>query len=413
MASQTKTPYGVLNLPSKAELLEEFLGASTDSLRTPALIIDRTVFAENCADMHQRSHVWGASFRAHLKTHKVGISELLTPFIEPKSVSDQTVEVSTLIEAWQLVNAGLVSDATVRDVLYGLPVACNKLADLFGLRNEILKQGGTLRILIDHPDQIKAIESFDRTQNSSVRWSTFVKIDGGQKRAGVENGTPQFEELLEALFASPVISVYGFYIHAGNSYASRSSSEASSFLSAEVEAVNTAAKAGLLALSRSPDSHSEVHNQPFVLSVGSTPTAHVASAETRMALSACLYGTLELHAGNYPLNDLQQLHTGLIREENIAQRVRATIISYYPGRGVGGEDEALIDAGALALSKDIGPIAGYGNVIGKKWKVGRISQEHGILTKIPENPTGDSQKEVLRVGSQVDIVGQHACLIAA
>lgn len=63
--------------------------------------------------------------------------------------------------------------------------------------------------------------------------------------------------------------------------------------------------------------------------------------------------------------DLQQLHTGLIDRSRIAQRVLATVISYYPGRGEGGLDEALCDAGAIAMSKDTGPSGGFGDVIEK------------------------------------------------
>lgn len=175
-----------------------------------------------------------------------------------------------------------------------------------------------------------------------------------------------------------------------------------------MEAVNSAAEAALAVLNVSLNK--EHHQQPFVLSVGSTPTAHVASTETRAMLSSTLHGVLELHAGNYPMLDLQQRHTGMIDEKRIAQRVLVTVVSYYPGRGEAGEDEALIDAGAIAFSKDTGPSGGYGDVVGMNWRVGRISQEHGILTKILDR---DAKEEKLEPGSLVEIVGQHACLIAA
>ena len=57
--------------------------------------------------------------------------------------------------------------------------------------------------------------------------------------------------------------------------------------------------------------------------------------------------------GNYPMLDLQQLHTSLISPSDIAQRILATVVSYYPGRGENGQDEALCDAGAIAMSKDV------------------------------------------------------------
>jgi hypothetical protein len=71
MLVQTKTSYGILSLPSKQALLNEFEGKPIDGLRTPCLVVDRHLFARNCARMHQKARDWGASFRAHLKTHKV------------------------------------------------------------------------------------------------------------------------------------------------------------------------------------------------------------------------------------------------------------------------------------------------------------------------------------------------------
>ena len=111
----------------------------------------------------------------------------------------------------------------------------------------------------------------------------------GCSRAGVSVSSPFFKELLTTLFTSPAISVHGFYGHAGNSYASKSLAEASSYLSSEVDAVNSAAAT---ALAMFPDVE-----LPFVLSVGSTPTAHAASYDTRQWPSKALHGTLELHAG--------------------------------------------------------------------------------------------------------------------
>ena len=226
-------------------------------------------------------------------------------------------------------------------------------------------------------------------------------------RAGVSPGSPEFYALIDVLLKSSAIILHGFYGHAGNAYASTSLSEASKFLSGEVAAVNDAARATLELISHSTPS--ATLTQPFILSVGSTPTAHAASVETRKTLSQALHGTLELHAGNYPMLDLQQQHTMLIDRTRISQRVQATVISYYPGRGTDGTDEALIDAGAIAFSKDTGPSGGYGDVIGHPWQLSRISQEHGILTRIDKSDSNES----LKVGMLVNIVGQHACLIAA
>lgn len=313
------------------------------------------------------------------------------------------------MEACEVIRDGLVADGTVNDILYGLPVALNKVQDLSSLWEEIAAFDANLRILIDHPDQVRFLEAFERSRANPRRWSVFVKVDCGQKRAGLKPTSPHFESLLMVLFSSPVVSVYGFYSHGGQSYGSRSMPEASEFLSTEIEAVNTAAGRALAILAGTPNV--AARQEPFVLAIGSTPTAHAATAETRAQLETHLNGRLELHAGNYPLLDLQQLHTGLVDISRVAQRVLATVISYYPRRGEGETDEALCDAGAVAMSKDTGPIEGFGEVVGRPWRLGRISQEHGILTQRPA--TQSESHEKLELGQMVQIVGQHACLILA
>ena len=118
--------------------------------------------------------------------------------------------------------------------------------------------------------------------------------------------------------------------------------------------------------------------------------------------------------------------------DRISIRVLATVVSYYPGRGADGGDEALCDAGSVALSKDTGPSGGFGDVTklgcrarvsreSVKWKVKKASQEHGILVRHASAPRGEQsgcnsdadRGETLQVGDMVEIVPQHACLAAA
>lgn len=143
------------------------------------MIIDRKLFAQNCSSMHLKAREWGASLRAHLKTHKTAEGTRL------QLISDEdrtnAVIVSTLMEAWGVVHAGLVADQTVKDILYGLPVAINKVQDLAELRAELGKHGGQMRLLVDHPDQVQFLQAYETQQIASKPWSVFVKINGGQK----------------------------------------------------------------------------------------------------------------------------------------------------------------------------------------------------------------------------------------
>ena len=129
----------------------------------------------------------------------------------------------------------------------------------------------------------------------NYRYGMARRVTTVYRRAGVVLGSAAFETLLETIHGTSTISLYGFYCHAGDSYGSTSPSQASSFLSSEVETVNRAAK---MALDRILIwSGGKVERPQFVLSIGSTPTAHSASTETRARLQSMLYGTLELHAG--------------------------------------------------------------------------------------------------------------------
>ena len=64
------------------------------------------------------------------------------------------------------------------------------------------------------------------------------------------------------------------------------------------------------------------------------------------------------------------------------------------------------------MSKDVGPIPGYGQVVHPSalagdWTLGRISQEHGILV------AGKNVKTSPEIGDWLRIVPQHACMTAA
>ena len=112
------------------------------------------------------------------------------------------------------------------------------------------------------------------------------------------------------------------------------------------------------------------------------------------------------HAGCYCMLDVQQLATTLIDPSQLALSVLARVVSVYPHR-----NEAMCDAGALAMSKDTGPLAGFGKVIAPShatgWDLGRVSQEHGTLVK------RETDAKELEVGNTVRIVPQHACLCCA
>jgi D-serine deaminase-like pyridoxal phosphate-dependent protein len=89
--------------------------------------------------------------------------------------------------------------------------------------------------------------------------------------------------------------------------------------------------------------------------------------------------------------------------------VLASVVSHQPGA-----DHFVVDAGALALSKDTGPAhietpPVYGTVVGHPdLFLASLSQEHGIV-RGPAEALADR----FAVGERVEIMPNHSCLTVA
>ncbi|ORX35544.1 hypothetical protein BD324DRAFT_59611 [Kockovaella imperatae] len=398
--ASTFTPLSLLTLPDKKALQDEFVGRDISSLRTPALILDRTKFKQNCERVTSEAKRRDLRFRAHVKTHKT--SEGVRLQVQAGG-GVRALVCSTMPEVWQVVASGVVHDGLVDDILYSLPIGEDKLEDLNDVQEKVGNKA-IVRLMIDHPAQVEAIQRFSERFGRNKPWSVFIKVDGGGKRAGLPPQSQQMKELVEAVLACSAVSIFGFYSHFGQSYASKSLDNASDYFKGEIECVNSAAQ-----VARSLGAKGD-----WILSVGATPTAHAAVQETHQAMQG-LEGALELHAGNYCVCDLQQYATSLVAPTDLALTVIARVVSLYPHR-----NEAMCDCGALAVSKDTGPFEGFGHVISPPhataWDLGRISQEHGTLTHRPKSSkVGDTSEQPgqLNVGDVVRIVPQHACLVCA
>src|SRR5262249_46013453 len=133
-------------------------------------------------------------------------------------------------------------------------------------------------------------------------------------------------------------------------------------------------------------------------SVGSTPTASIVDR---------FEDADEVRPGNYVFYDAFQATIGSCPRQDCPVSVMATVVGSYPERR-----EAIIDAGALAFSKDLGPDHidakfGYGIVCDLDLrplpiKLVSISQEHGKLRAANPPP----------VGTPLRILPNHSCLTA-
>jgi D-serine deaminase-like pyridoxal phosphate-dependent protein len=100
---------------------------------------------------------------------------------------------------------------------------------------------------------------------------------------------------------------------------------------------------------------------------------------------------------------------GCCEDADVGVTVLATVVSHQPGAA-----HFIVDAGALALSKDPGPShvgpPAMGAVRGSpQLTVATLSQEHGLIRA--ESPAAlDGRFEV---GTQLEIVPNHSCLTVA
>jgi D-serine ammonia-lyase len=323
-------------------------------------------------------------------------------------------------------------------VLYGFPIPPSAITRLVGVSKQ-LGLGG-LSLLVDHPDQLPSVYKIQELSGNLPQ--IYIKIDMGYGRAGVPLQSQVASQLISDVLQAEEVGAaifYGLYTHAGQSYYGKDRASAVDLLRQEFEALLVTAEQVKSATPR----------EKLVLSVGATPTStsirnllvkeSALTTAEQTAISA-LKGTIrtirskdcevELHAGVYPVLDVQQLathalSTKMLSWSDLALTIVVEVTSIYPGRGKGGRSEALIAAGSLALGREPckaysgwgivspwnipntqNPIAGPEDHEG--WQVGRISQEHGILTW-----SGNVEPSPLAIGQKIRIFPNHAYISGA
>ncbi|THV77193.1 hypothetical protein D6D28_00539 [Aureobasidium pullulans] len=397
--------------PSRAALQLQYVGKNVKDVPAPAAVLDLAPIRRNCKAMLEATKALGLGFRAHVKTHK-------------------TIELAQYQMGHQSKDIRLIAST----ILYGLPVAVSHIPRLAAIA-KVLDEGA-VGLFVDHPEQIKHLAKLDE----SVWPGTiplFIKIAAPISRAGLLPRSESISPLVQAIVSAPKVRLVGAYAHMGESYGSNSPEEALEFLMHELKDAEAGADQIAKALPNGSSGN-------LTISLGATPTATAvqnALVENEWNDKFRTYVQevkknydVEIHAGVYPVLDMQQLATRarpttadgkpLLSTENIALRIMVEVASTYDERE---KPEALVAAGSIVLAREpCKSYPGWGVVTpwtggsapadtstvydpaGSKtgWIVGRISQEHGNLTW--EGPTDDMRK--LDIGEKVMIWPNHACM---
>ena len=335
-------------------------------LPTPALLLDLDRLEANLARMAARGRSLGVALRPHAKTHKS--VEVAT---RQRAHGIAGLTVSTLYEAATFADHGF------DDITWAFPLILGRIPEAAALARRI-----TLRLVVDSRAAVDALEQ------SGHRFHVLLKVDSGYHRAGVDPQSAGALELARRLSQSQTLAFDGILSHSGNSYHSRSGAEAADLTEEDCRVMAGFAK-------RLRDDGIALP----IVSVGSTPSLMAARR---------LDGATEARPGNYVFFDYTQTVIGSCAVTDCALTVLASVVSAQPGT-----NHSVVDAGALALSKDPGPDDAPRHTMGEiveDYRAGTLradvrvvglSQEHGIVS------------QPLPVGSRIRILPNHACLTAA
>jgi D-serine deaminase-like pyridoxal phosphate-dependent protein len=346
------------------------------TIKTPSLVLDAGRVRRNAERMAARVRRLGAVLRPHVKTHKcVEVARMQT------EGGPARVTVSTLAEARAFSAHGF------KDITYAVPVEPGKFEEACELSRDCER----LSLVTDDASVPPLLD--EAARRAGVTLDLFLKVDCGYHRVGVEPDAPEALEIPRLIEGARNLRFAGLLTHAGHSYHARSREELLDIARRERDVT-----AGFAARLR------EDGIEVPTVSVGSTPTmTHVDHLE----------GVDEARPGNYAFFDAFQATLGSCGFEDCALTVLASVVHRDRARR-----KVVLDAGAVALSKDRGPVeldssCGYGRVLDLEGddtglRVGSLSQEHG------EVPVGDDlMLERLRVGSRVRVLANHSCLAAA
>jgi D-serine deaminase-like pyridoxal phosphate-dependent protein len=345
-----------------------------DNLRTPAALLEESLFYQNCSIMRDHVRKLGARLRPHMKT--------LKSVDAARAALDSRhggIAVATVKEAQYFINNGF------NDICYAVCPSPDKLDALAALT----AAAPQFSFFVD------SIQFAERLVCHGGVFRVWIEVDSGEHRTGIEPTDPGLIEVARVLGGCPRTDLVGVATHAGHSYRCRSIEEIRAVARQERLAACDAAERLRAAGFRVPH-----------VSIGSSPT-------TVWADSAA--GVTEFRAGVYMAGDLVQSALNTLPIDRVAFSVLATVTSSQPKRR-----QVVIDAGGLALSKDRGTSGtghdyGYGLVLDVHGRAafGRlivtdVHQEHGEITEAPAEIVSQ-----LQPGTKVRILPNHVCMTAA
>jgi D-serine deaminase-like pyridoxal phosphate-dependent protein len=357
-------------------------------LATPAFLVYEQVVRDNSRRMQERAKQFHLRLRPHVKTHKTREGVIIQTSDQKSSAEERRIVVSTLAEAEFLF-------PIANDILYAVPIfSFDKLHRVVQLMN----RGCKMHIEMDCLEGLKFVKEYGKESGFSGVFSVFVNLNCGGNREGCDPSATESFELVKQIVEYEHTVFAGIYTHGGHSYGLTDPQQRQQVAEMEAATVHNFAK-------RLIDEYSI---KAPVVSIGSTPTCSLLLSWEHLRNKYFLVD--EIHPGNYIFYDYMMYQMGNCHQSDIAVTVLTTVIGKNRDKKT-----LLIDAGALALSKDLGVKDlktgefAYGVVKGEaNMKIKSLTQEMGLI-QCPDMQTLDK----FNLGDKLEIYPNHSCLTAA
>jgi D-serine deaminase-like pyridoxal phosphate-dependent protein len=341
-----------------------------DSLRTPAVLIDRARALRNLDRMQQAASTRGIRLRPHAKTHK-------SPVIARWQIDRGAVGICCA----KLGEAEVFADAGIADIR--LPYPVNPVnAD----RVAALLDRTHLSFIVDHAKVAR--QWSDALSRARRQVDVLVKVDVGFHRCGIDPSRDAVA-MIKEVASLPGLRFKGLLSHAGHAYHAHSEDELCRIASDEAAAMRDLADR----CRRDGIAVEEI-------SAGATPPARFSLQQQ---------GFTEFRPGNYVYFDRTQVALGAAAVADCALTVLATVVSKPAA------DRIILDSGSKTLTNDgargFSPSPGQGAVLERGGAVDdnllveRLSEEHATVRVL----NGSTH---LEPGDRVRVLPNHSCVVS-
>lgn len=331
------------------------------NLSTPYPWLDLDIVERNIKTMAKRLQKEGISYRPHIKTHKsVEIARLQL------EMGARGITCAKISEAMVMAEAG------IKDILVAYPLVGADKMERLGKLMDI----ADVTVTVDN--EISAGQLNGLGESKGVKIKALIEIGAQNQRGGIfDDG--RLIEFAGNLRKLPWLEVKGIFTYVGLRPDLKEPGKLEEFAKEEAEL-----------MAHNKRVLEEAGYQVEVVSAGSSATSIYAGHHG---------GITESRAGSCVFNDMNSVHLYTAGLEDCALKIRATVVS-IPKPGL-----ATIDAGSKSLSSDTKPGQGYGYLVGfPDVELYKLNEEHGYLKF-------DEKKTEFKIGQQVDIIPNHACVI--